>query len=257
MRYSSRISLWGGLSFIEILTSCSVGCGWPTDDAYITKNETSHPFVAFTDPIYHGEEDHYMAKGESRGFSIADASPSYVEVHPDRVSSIIVLKDCVIEMVPKMMTDDVVYNVFSGLAEWVEHWTTSSDLATDVYSLTLTDERVSFIANRMSSKGLPPYSIVREEIVNGTNNNITITPMAHGVSFDNIRVGAYDTVAVAKVGLLFDCDSFRIRWNSREVESDSIFAKAFPSRTYRYDDSGSGFRRYWLTDYRLGLLIGE
>lgn len=154
-------------------------------------------------------------------------------------------RDSVIEVIPKLMTaDDTRYSIFSGLEDW---YATRSGR---IYDLTMTDDVVTYIADKMRSQGLPPYRIVREEVINKSSDDVTITTLSQGAVLNVFHVTAGDTVALPGVGLLFDGDRHKLESRYGAYEYDGCVVWQTVSLSSRTDGSEVGVRRFYLTEDR-------
>lgn len=214
-------------------------------DMYTVENSTSCPWVSFSESQSYGTDGYYIAQGESSSFYITINHPTRIEADPDAVAASIDLQDSVIEVVPRLMATDSSYTLLSGLDPWVEHKVTGSDEMPNTYFLSLTDDALSFIANRMRSKGCAPYKITREMIENLTDYDVTITTIHNGNRYV-LKVAAGKMAGFPEVGMFFECDNYRISWDGNSLEMQSPFMKSFSGYSYRTSDSENGYRVYRL-----------
>lgn len=225
-------------------------------DIYTVENSTSSPWVSFYESQSHGTEGYYIAQGKSSSFSIIINHPTHIEANPDAVAASIDLQDSVIEIVPRLIASDSSYSLLNGLDPWVEHKVTGNDETPNTYFLSLTDDALSFIANRMRSKGCAPYKIMREKIENLTDYDVSITTILHGNRV-MVKVAAGNMADLPEVGMFFECDNYRISWREDTLEMQSPFMESFGGYTYRASYSENGYRVYRLRPIDLDWLTAD
>lgn len=223
----------------------------PVCDHYVIENSTGS-WVCFDENISRTTTGCYMWKGEKFEFFLSTEYAGFITSNPDTVVASICLQDSVIEIVPRLMSDNVPYTMHSGLDQWMDHESTGDDLIPNVYTLTLTDEVLTAVAGRMRSNGRPPYKIAREEIVNYTSKEITITPTLGGTALAHISIAAGGTATLPETGLLFKCDKYSIAVADGTAETSKAFMSSFESHTFRDGDTDEGYRVYEIGSFALG-----
>lgn len=234
------------LSAVMIFCSCGKGCGGDWGDYYVVKNMTSLPYVAFGSHFYSSYDGYYMPIGESCDFSVD--GDGGIGTDPSKVWVVISTTESVIEVVPKLMTDETSYNLFSGIDGYKEDGA--------MYTLDLTDEVLAAVADKMRSQGVPPFSIVRDEVVNMSSEDVTVSIMKNGEVINTMTLSVGETVALPSVGQLFDGDQFEISASKGAAKKDgSIVEQPVETKSFRIDGGETGYRQFYITDWTLKMLI--
>lgn len=232
-----------------VLASCTETGNEPVVNLYVVENATSCAWLSFDENLSPYSAYYYIGQGENSCFNLGVGYAARANSSPDAVAATISVQDSAMEIVPSLMSDEAPYSMLSGLDQWIAHKTLDDDLCPDSYTLTLTDEAMAFISSRMRSKGRPPYKIIREEICNPLDEEITVTPLLNGVALAEIKIPAGETVVLPEVNLFFKCDKYKIKWGDKSTESTVAFMANFESHTFRDGDTEEGCRRYcfWTT----------
>lgn len=235
-------------AIVATASSCNTCGSEPLGDIYVVRNNTSSSYISFSAPgsittRSYAEYEHYFAAGEEDLYE-TPTGEGCIKGDPEKVWAVISNRDSVIEIVPKLMTADTCYSIFSGLEDW---YVTRSGR---IYDLPITDDVVTFITDRMRSQGLPPYRIVRDEIINKSSDDVTITTMSQGTTLNVFRVTAGDTVVLPDVGLLFDGDHYKLESSKGAYEYDGCVVWQTVSLSSRIGCSNEGVRRFYMTEDR-------
>lgn len=229
------------------LVSCNVEDGsyeaW--GDSYSVRHQSSAKFLAYAAYLNTTDDGKYVTYG--RSVSMSMVGDGGVGEKPEQVWATISTRDSVIEIVPKLMTSEAPYTLFSGLDEWFDG---SSELV-------LTDEAIAHISARMRKQGRPPYRIVRDELVNSTSSDLKISTLSGGSTTNTVNVAAGETVVLSNVGLLFKGDQYAIQLASGRKELSGCIVERISSKSYRLDDFISGYRQFRITNLELDWMFSD
>lgn len=246
-----KCSQFGPIKAIALLPAVTMLCSCETEgpggwgDYFVVKNMTSSPYVAFDTHINSSYDGYYMPKGESCDFSVD--GDGGLGGAPDKVWVVVSTRDSVIELIPNMMTDETSYNLFSGIEGYKQDGL--------MYILDLTDEVLASIADRMRSKGLPPFHIERDEIVNKSSENVTVSLLSGEAVVNKVSLAVGQTVVLPSVGQLFDYSKVEIGTSDGSlVTDDGDFVQVLDNKSYRIDGGTTGYRQFYVTDNALKML---
>lgn len=247
-----RFSLFGLIKSVILLLAVSAlcSCGDEPEEPvlYTTRNMSSSEYLAFAWHDYSSDDDSpYVAKGEEWYTSIT--GDGGIGQNPDKVWATISTRDSVIEVVPKLMIDGTSYSMFLGIDGW-ELYNMG-----DGYILDLTDDVLASIADRMRSKGVPPFHIERDEIANKSSEDVTVSLLSGDAVLNKMSIAVGETVALPSVGHLFDCDKAEVGTSTGTLATDrSEFVHVLESKSYRVDGGTTGYRQFYVTDNALKML---
>ena len=228
------------------VSSCGEEPPEPIMDTYVVYNLTSAPYILFGVEGYNLGYVTYMASGDDSVIwtTVGDGG---IKDDPGKVCVVIANRDSVIEVVPKLMTEDATkYSIFSGLDDWSEN-ISDTHLDSD-YKLSLTDDALAYISNKMRSQGVKPYHIVKDEFVNSSPDNIVVSALSGDSVVYSFSAAAGDTVALPQVGLLFDYDHYMVECDRGTYMVEGGFANSLVGHFSRIGESETGVRQLRLTD---------
>lgn len=215
---------------------------------YTVRNMSSSEYLAFAWHVYSEEEDsRYITRGETSEISIK--GDGGIGQNPDMVWVTISARDSVVEVVPRLMTDGTSYSMFVGIDGW-----RLNDFGPG-YLLDITDEVLGGVAGRMRGKGVPPFRIVRDEIVNKLSEEVTVSFLSGGSVVSTRSIGAGDTAVFAGAGEVLGCEEVEFRagsWAFTAGVGDVV--GTLRSKSKRIDGGSTGYRQFYITEYEFGML---